>query len=310
MSDTAEALQSLIDRISNPNEDFTSRHLTSLSRLSDADAVRFQSAFLMSPASRRLQIISQIKHLAETDLVPDFSKIFLFSINDPDQFVRAQAALGLGLEENEQFITPLIHMLQNDPSEVARAAAAKSLGEFAVRGELQEISSHGTNAVYSALENTLLNQSESADVRNKALAAISFFSRQKIVEFIEEAYYSGDIAMKIVSIHAMGNTCDDRWLDVLLSEFSNENADVRMASVTACGEIGSDEAVPFLIDMVQDPETTVQEAAVHALGNIGGDEAKEALNTLMESPRKRIRTAAKTALEEIKFCEDPLSWTP
>jgi HEAT repeat protein len=62
--------------------------------------------------------------------------------------------------------------------------------------------------------------------------------------------------------------------------------------------------------MVEDPEPVVQEAAVRALGKIGGDEAKEMLDALVESPRKRIRTAAQAALEEIKFCDDPLSWTP
>jgi HEAT repeat protein len=231
-------------------------------------------------------------------------------MTDPDQFVRAQAALGLGLEGEESLVTPLINMMLSDSSEVARAAAAKSLGAFATLGEFEELSADSTDKIYSALESIILNPSESVDVRNKALVAISVLSKPKIPGLIEDAYYSGDIMSKVSAIYAMGSTCNHRWLDILLSEFSNENTEVRLASVTACGEIGAEDSVPFLIDMVEDPEPVVQEAAVRALGKIGGDEAKEMLDALVESPRKRIRTAAQAALEEIKFCDDPLSWTP
>ena len=310
MTDTSSSLKSVIDRICNPDEYLTEKQLSLLSRLNNDDAVQFQQSFHKATAARRLQIISQITQISETDFVPDFSKIFLICLDDPDQFVRAQAILGLGMEEDEQFVTPLIHALHSDSSAVVRAAAAKALGPFAALGEIDDIPMSYTDSIYTALESTLLSESETDDVKSKALVAIAFLSMPKVAEFIEEAYYSGNPTRKIDAIRAMGNACNQRWLDILLSELNNENTEIRIAAVTACGEIGSDEAVPFLIDMADDPEPAVQEAAICALGEIGGDEAKETLNTLVESPRKRIRTAAQAALKEIKFCDDPLSWMP
>ena len=310
MTDTSSSIKSVIDRISNPDESLTEEQLSLLSRLNSDDAAQFQQSFHQATAARRLQIISQITQLSETDLVPDFSKIFLLCLDDPDQFVRAQAILGLRLEEDEQFVTPLIHALHSDSSAVVRAAAAKSLGTFAALGEFEEIPMSCTDRIYTALENTLLNESETDDVKSKVLVAIAFLDRPKVAEFIEEAYYSGNPARKIDAIRAMGNACNQRWLDIILSELNNENTEVRLTAITACGEFGSDDAVPVLIDMAEDPEPAVQEAAIYALGEIGGDEVRETLNTLVESPRKRIRTAAKAALEEIKFCDDPLSWMP
>ncbi|MGB8706712.1 MAG: HEAT repeat domain-containing protein [Dehalococcoidia bacterium] len=256
---------------------------------------------------RRHEIISQLVHLSEVDFKLDFSGVFVLSLRDPDETIRAQAVAGLDGKENYLLIKPLVHALKEDISAKVRAVTAIALGKFALQGELGNLPSYYREKVYNSLLEVLDNKTESTEVKRRALEAISPFSLPRVKELIETAYHTDDIKRRASAICAMGRNCDLAWLSTLLTELNSDEAEIQYEAAVACGELGAEEAVPHLVGMTNNEDQQVQDAAIKALGEIGSEPAKQALSKLTENPQPRIRDAAKSALKEIQHCENPLS---
>src|SRR2546425_1048432 len=114
--------------------------------------------------------------------------------------------------------------------------------------------------------------------------------------------------LKVAAVHAMGRSCEPRWLPLLLRELSNEEAEVRYEAATALGVLGDESAVTNLVGSLSDPDEEVRQASIAALGEIGGREAREALMDLSREGSPAAKEAALAALTEIDFEEDPLSF--
>jgi HEAT repeat protein len=148
-------------------------------------------------------------------------------------------------------------------------------------------------------------------VRRRALEAAAVYSHDpRINEAIEEAYWSGEHALKVSALYAMGRSLDRRWLPLLLEELQSEDPAYRYEAATACGELGAEEAVDELISLTSDPDRAVQGAAIAALGRIGGTLATNVLRRLARSTDPVVRDAAEEALAEAVFASDPLRPTP
>ncbi|HIE17620.1 MAG TPA: phycocyanin alpha phycocyanobilin lyase [Dehalococcoidia bacterium] len=284
-----------------------SSELVFLSDLSPDELKFFKDIWAGADISRRYQVISQLVHLSEVDFKLDFSRIFIACQHDADERVRIQAITGLEIEENYVPIAPLIQTLREDSSAKVRAAAATALGKFAMLAEQGKLPAHYKDEIYAALLEVLDNSTESSEVKRRALEAISPFSLPRVKELIEQAYHTEDVKLKASAIYAMGRNCNPVWLNALLSELNNNEAEIRYEAAHACGELGAEEAVPHLLKLTGDEDAQVQEAAIKALGEIGGEHAKQALNKLAKSRRGRVRQAAESALKELQFCQDPLS---
>ncbi len=296
-----------IAEIFDSSKPIVSSKLVYLSDL-NSDELKFLEEFWVNAdVSRRRQIISQLVHLSEVDVKLDFSGVFVLCLHDTDTTIRTQAVAGLDGEENYTLITPLLHALKEDSSAEVRAATAVALGKFALLCELGKLPTYSTGKIYPALLDVWDNKLETAVVKRRALEAISPFNLPRVKELIEQAYNSNDTKLKASAIYAMGRNCDSAWLNTLLAELNNDEAEIRYEAANACGELSSEEAVPHLIKLTEDEDNQVQEAAIKALGDIGGEQAKQALRKLMKNPQPRIREAAKSALKEVHFCEDPLS---
>ncbi|MGD0352651.1 MAG: HEAT repeat domain-containing protein [Dehalococcoidia bacterium] len=256
---------------------------------------------------RRREIISQLVHLSEFDFKLDFSGVFVVSLGDPDETIRAQAVAGLDGEDNYLLIKPLVHALKEDISAKVRAAAAIALGKFALQGELGNLPSYYREKIYNSLLEVLDKKTELTEVKRRALEAISPFSLPRVKELIETAYHTDDIKLRASAIYAMGRNCDLAWLPTVLAELNSEEVEIRYEAASASGELGAEEAVPLIIEMTENEDQQVQEAAIKALGEIGNEPAKQALDKLTKNPQPSIRDAAKSALKEIQHCEDPLS---
>lgn len=296
-----------IAEIFDPGKPLASSKLVYLSDLSNEELKFLEEIWANADASRRHQIISQLVHLSEVDVKLDFSGVFVLCLHDTDATIRTQAVAGLDGEENYTLITPLLHALKEDSSAEVRAATAVALGKFALLCELGKLPTHFKEKIYTALLNAWGTKVEATLVKRRALEAISPSNLPRVRELIEQAYHSNDIKLKASAIYAMGRNCDSTWLNILLAELNNDEAEVRYEVANACGELGSEEAVSLLIKLTKDKDNQVQEAAIKALGEIGGEEAKQALIKLTKNPQPRIREAAKSALKEVHFCEDPLS---
>lgn len=296
-----------IAEIFDPSTPVVSSKLVYLSNLNNEELELVKKLWANTDASRRHQIISQLVHLSEVDVKLDFSSIFVSCLHDNDATVRSQAIAGLDGEENYTIITPLLHTLKEDESAEVRAAAAVALGKFALLCELGKLPTHFTDKVYTALLDVWDNRKEATTVKRRALEAISPFNLPRIRELITQAYQSNDIKLKASAMYAMGHNCDSTWLNILLAELNNKEAEIRYEVAHALGELGAEEAVPSLLKLTEDKDNQVQEAAIKALGEIGGEQAKQALIKLSKDHQSRIREAAKSALKEVQFCEDPLS---
>ncbi len=285
-----------------------SSKLVYLSDLNSKELKFLEKVLGNADAARRRQVISKLVHLSEDDFRLDFSGIFAFCLRNPDEAVRIQAIVGLGVEENHRFVTPLLQSLKEAGSAEVRAAAAMTLGKFTLLGELGKLSVHLRDKIYTDLLEILDSKAETAEVKRRALEAISPLNLPRVKELIGQAYHTNDVKLKASAICAMGRNCDQAWLTILLSELNSDEAEIRCEAAIACGEIGDEEAIPHLLRLVKDEDNQVQEAAIKALGEIGGEQAKQALNQLAKSPQPRIREATKSALKEIQFCEDHLSF--
>lgn len=267
----------------------------------------FKEIWANTDLGRRQEIISQLVHLSEVDLKLDFSIVFVLLLRDSDESIRVQAVAGLEGEENYLLIKPLVQALKADSSAKVRAAAAMTLGKFALQGELGNLPSFYRDKVYNALLEVLENKTESTEVKCRALEAISPFNLPRVKELMETAYGTDDIKLRASAIYAMGRNCDLAWLPILLIELNNDYPEIRYEAALACGERGAEEAVSHLVEMTQNEDQQVEEAAIKALGEIGNEPAKQALSKLAKNPRPGIRDAAKSALKEIQHCENPLS---
>jgi len=296
-----------IAEISDSSKSVNSSKLVYLSDLNGEELEFLAEIWTKTDLGRRQEIISQLVHLSKVDFKLDFSGVFVLSLRDRDETIRAQAVAGLDGEENYLLIKPLAHALREDISAKVRAAAAIALGKFALQGELGNLPSYYREKVYNSLLEVLNNKTESTEVKRRALEAISPFSLPRVKELIETAYHTDDIKLRASAIHAMGRNCDLAWLPTLLTELNSDEAEIRYEAAMACGELGTEEAVPHLVGMTKNEDQQVQEAAIKALGEIGSEPAKQALSKLTTNPQPRIRDAAKSALKEIQHCENSLS---
>ncbi len=274
--------------------------LTRLSDLTDEQREAFAAAWPRIDVRRRRQVAHQLAALAEDNVELNFDAVFLVCLEDEDAQVRRQAIQGLWEYEGCDLIAPLLRILGQDDDVQVRAEAALALGRFALLFE---------QPVGAQLRRILADARQPQEVRARALEAIAPCSGLPWVpQAISEAYESGSPRLKVSALHAMGRTCDPRWLPLLLRELSSEDAEVRYEAAMACGSIADGRALPHLAPLLHDQDAEVRMAAIAALGEIGGAEAKDLLLPLAQDASPAVREAVWEALGELDLEEDPLSF--
>jgi HEAT repeat protein len=199
-------------------------------------------------------------------------------------------------------------MLADDGDAAVRAEAALTLGRFVDRHEEGLLRDRHFERVEEGLRGAIERVEEEQEVRARALEAISAHNEQWVRDAIREAYESAQHRLKIAAVHAMGRSCDDGWLPLLVRELSSDDAEVRYEAAVAAGSLADERAIPHVIKLVLDPDEEVKQAAISALGEIGGLQAREALLLLVESESQASREAAAEALALLDFEEDPLAF--
>lgn len=257
---------------------------------------------------RRRRIVQELVDLAEDNVEMDFAAVFTRGLTDDDADVRLESVRGLWEYEGPDIIEPLLDMLGNDEDAAVRAEAALALGRFvalAANGRLRE---RYSRPIEEGLQRTIRDTDEVEEVRARALEAAGAQDGAWVRQAISEAYESGVMRLKVSAVHAMGRSCEERWLPLLVKELGSDEAELRFEAATACGELGDQQAIPHLIKLIVDPDEEVKAAAIHALGEVGGRQAREALLALLDSESEAVRDAATEALAQLDFEEDPLSF--
>jgi HEAT repeat protein len=144
-------------------------------------------------------------------------------------------------------------------------------------------------------------------VRGRAIEALGAISGEETENLIESIYGEDSLWLKVGAVDAMGRSCSESWLPLILHEMENRAPEMRHAAAFAAGEIGNEGAIGPLKRMaVLDPDREVQMAAIHSLGEIGGAQARVALKAILYEGDEALEEAVQEAMSEIEFNEDPM----
>jgi len=285
--------------------------VTDLQRLSELSAERLRQLSDRWPAidvRRRRRIVQELTDLAEDNVELHFDAAFTLGLRDEDASVRLQSIRGFWEHDGTDILDPLLSLIEGDPDAAVRAQAALALGHFVDLHEDGRLRDQHFGRVEQGLRGALSRRDEEQEVRARALEAIGSHNEQWVRDAIRDAYESALHRLKVAAVHAMGRSCDDRWLPLLVRELTNDDPEVRYEAAVASGSLGDERAIPHLIKLVIDPDEEVKQSAIAALGEIGGLQAREALFVLLDSESVGVREAATEALALLDFEEDPLAF--
>jgi HEAT repeat protein len=201
----------------------------------------------------------------------------------------------------------LSDLLRNDADAAVRREAAVALGRYALAAELDQLRAEDAAAVREVLLESAEDLEEDDRVRARSIEALGAISGEETENLIESIYQEDSLWLKVGAVDAMGRSCNENWLPLVIREMANRAPEMRHAAAFAAGEIGDEVAVNQLKRMaVLDPDREVQLAAVHALGEIGGNQAKVALKAILFEGDEALEDAVQEAMSEIEFNEDPM----
>ncbi|MCS7246360.1 MAG: HEAT repeat domain-containing protein [Thermomicrobium sp.] len=283
--------------------------IAELSDLPRAAIQQFRDLWLTLPVAGRRRIVNDMVELSELNIALNFRRVLLVALDDPDEQVRERAIQGLWEEEDSVVLRRFLARLRTERVPSVRAALAQALGRFAELDVLGRLRQEESDLLRAALF-ALLDPREPVDVRRRALESAAVYSDHAVTTAIEDAYWSGDPALRVSALYAMGRSLDRRWIPLLLDELRSEDPERRYEAATACGHLGAEEALDDLITLTADPDRDVQAAAIAALGRIGGTVATNVLRRLARSSDPVVQEAALEALAEATFAADPLRPTP
>lgn len=272
---TPRELSTLLERLI-AGERPGSAELTIFSDLGRDDREIVRGSWDRIPTASRAAVLTRVAELAEDNADLDFASLGNIGLDDEHPEVRALAADTLWESRDRLIAARLRDRLDDEDSEV-RAAAARSLRQFVILREFEQVDGAEGDAVVDALRARAEDPAEDEEVRACALESLGARSLPWVASLIQEAFDGDKRRLRLAAIHAMGDSGDERWLDYLYEQFYSEDPEFRYESVVAAGGIGSDEALTPIGDLLDDDDVEVVMAAIEALGEIGGDEAAEKL---------------------------------
>lgn len=274
-----------------------------LYRLSDITAVEQESFLAQWTAvadERRRAIMRHLADLTEDNYVVDFGPIFRQGFTDTDTAVRLAALDGVWDATDTRLIAPISELLQNDPNDDVRAAAAAALTHFVMLAEWGQIPERYSPPIVALLLAAYDQPNASISLKRAALEGVGASNHERVPALITEAYNSDIELLNVSAVFAMGASADKRWLANVLAEMDSPNTEMRLEAARAAGSLGSSDAIVHLERLLEDEDYEVQLTAVEALGHIGGDAATEILQRLLEeNDDEEMVDAIEEALEEM-----------
>lgn len=303
------SFQSDLEDLRDPAKRLSATRLAALSNLDVEEASLLAAAWPEIPAQRRFVILSELIDLTEDNVDLNFDAVFKTALTDDWGEVRAAAIRGLAEYEGRDLMLQLAQLLRNDPDAGVRREGAIALGRFALAAELGYLRQADTEIIRSALAESAADPEEDERVRARAIEALGALSGEETDNLIESIYAEESLWLKVGAVDAMGRSCNEAWLPLVLRELASRAPEMRHAAAFAAGEIGDERAVPSLKALaIGDPDREVQLAAIHALGEIGGGSAKVALQSVLYQGDDDLREAVQEALEQVAFSDNPLGF--
>jgi len=298
------SIASHIQEIGAHDHKLAMRDLKPLSGLDREERDDFWAAWCAITPLRRAEIARALVDLAEDDIDLEFGEPLLWLLDDDDSGVRASAVEGLWESDSPRVFHRLLAMLRADPAPAVRVAAAITLGRFAYRAELDELTEHDAQALRNGLLAMILDQRQPLDVRRRSLESAGYFTANiEVQRQVALAYDSDEQLLRESALVAMGRSMLPRWLPVIAKELTSKSPALRYEAARAVGEMAEDARalVPKLVPLLNDDDTEVMLAAIWALGQVGGEAAKRMLLQVRKSQDEARSQAAAEALEELSL---------
>ena len=192
--------------------------LYALSDLSLHDFEMLRDEWSLIAVDRRRMAVEQLVERAREDISLQLGRLLRLALTDDDAGIRQIAIEGLWDDEQGDLIGPFVYLLDNDPEEAVRAAAAAALGPYVLAGELDELDAALAMRAEEALLSILNDETEPLAVQCRALESIAYSGETGVRQLIEDAYYSPYEEMRISALYAMGRSADVRWRGLVHAE--------------------------------------------------------------------------------------------
>ena len=297
-------LEQCLSAIVDSEQPLRSADLMSLSGMTTEELEAIRADWDDVGSERRQQVLQRLIEMAEDNLDADFNSLFRLCLKDEAPDVREKAIEGLWECDDRSLVTPLARLLNEDPSDRVRAAAAMAMSKFAVLAQSGKILVKDGAKIMESLTAAIRNPDETQEVRRRAVEAVGAFNTPEVHQIIRDSYTSDQLEMRCSAVYAMGKSCNPQWLSTILNELRNPHPAMRYEASNACGEMGEEDAVPHLMQLFKDEDQQAQTSAIAAVGAIGGSLAKKALLRCLKSSDDAVVEAAEEALEVLGETSD------
>jgi HEAT repeat protein len=277
-----EELHELLDQLLDEGQPLPVEKLYELSDLTAERIPLVCQALERLPDVRRLNLLSELGRQADEHIELNFERINRLAIQDSNAEVRCMAIRNLWECEDPLLVSPLLQVLEQDPSDVVRAQSATALGAFVQLGELDKMSSQLLRKVEQGLLYAW-EHDHKEKVRRNSMESLGYSSREEVPDIIRKAYHSDEEEMMRSALLAMGRSANSIWESHVLEQLNHPGPEIRSVSARAAGELELTQATETLIELLDDVNDQVQCAAAWALGQLGGNKAADALSALLDT---------------------------
>ena len=177
----------------------------------------------------------------------------LEALEDPDMTVRANAALGLGVNEAKEATDKLIALLKDE--DIVRERAATALAQI---GDGRAI-----DAMIDALDDS------GTWARNRMIYVLGASGDERAVEPLIVELDNPEPSTQGVAAWALGSLGDSRAIEPLTALLQDKNASVRGNAAWALGEFHEPELIEHLLPLLSDENAEVRGKTAWALGSLG-----------------------------------------
>jgi len=295
--------QIILDNLLDADRPIDQRFLYRLSDLEGSDLDLLKKAWIHVPEVRRQELMEEIEELGVRETVLSFEALGRFTIGDESSHVRSLAVKTLWEYESVDLIDVFLDLLCTDPDPYVRAAAATGLGRFILAGELDKLPADIQRRIEDQLMQ-VVRHGDSTLEQQRAIESLGFSGRIEVIELIESAFNMSDIEWVACALTAMGHSANDRWNRQVLEMLENKVPRIRIAAVWAAGELAIKSAVPQLLELLDDPNETVYRNSIWALSMIGGEGVRQVLEQRYEEAESVEEIEIlESALENLEFTE-------
>jgi HEAT repeat protein len=261
----------------------------------------FLTEFASLDLAAQRQRIHELSETEEENYSENHAPIYTVLMNNPDPEVRRCAVEAMWYYPGEEYLDRILNVLWFDSDEEVRGRAAMVLGRYMYEGFImEELDEALAQRVKRLLLETSTDERESITVRRFALEALSFCTDDpKVLNLIEQGYFSPDQRMQLSALFAMGRSGLERWHGYLLRTLHEPDKEFRIEAICACGEAQIISAVPELQKMCFDMDRDIRLEAIWALGKIGDERALHTLQRCTRDADPEVCEVAHDAIEEL-----------